>query len=68
MDTMGKRKASGRNAMLWAMFCWETLGHGICMSFTLKHTPDSGDTTLQTFFKNSLRQSGLYNIRVVVLK
>ncbi len=24
--TMGRRQASGGSTMLWAMFCWETLG------------------------------------------
>ncbi|KAK3561066.1 hypothetical protein QTP86_026371 [Hemibagrus guttatus] len=33
--TMGRRQASGGSVMLWAMFCWETVGPAIHMDVTL---------------------------------
>ncbi|KAK3525669.1 hypothetical protein QTP70_004315 [Hemibagrus guttatus] len=33
--TMGRRQACGGSAMLWAMFCWETLGPAIHVEVTL---------------------------------
>ena len=36
--TMGRRQASGGSVMLWAMFCWETLGPGIHVDVTLTRT------------------------------
>ena len=36
--TMGRRQAGGGSVMLWAMFCWETLGPGIHVDVTLTRT------------------------------
>ncbi|KAK3540543.1 hypothetical protein QTP70_034300 [Hemibagrus guttatus] len=36
--TMGRRQASGRSVMLWAVFCWETLGPAIHVDVTLTRT------------------------------
>ena len=36
--TMGRRQASGGSVMLWAMFCWETLGPAIHVDVTLTRT------------------------------
>ena len=33
--TVGRRQASGGSVMLWAMFCWETLGPGIHVDVNL---------------------------------
>ena len=33
--TMGRRQAGGGSVMLWAMFCWETLGPAIHVDVTL---------------------------------
>ena len=41
--TMGRRQASGGRVMLWAMFCWETLGPAIHVDATLT------DNTYQSF-------------------
>jgi len=35
---MGIRQASGDSVMLWALFCWETIGHGIHVDVSLTHT------------------------------
>ncbi|KAK3566845.1 hypothetical protein QTP86_004548 [Hemibagrus guttatus] len=35
---MGRRKAGRGSVMLWAMFCWETLGHAIHVDVTLTRT------------------------------
>ena len=36
--TMGRRQAGGGSVMLWAMFCWETLGPAIHVDVTLTRT------------------------------
>ena len=36
--TVGRRQASGGSVMLWAMFCWETLGPAIHVDVTLTCT------------------------------
>ncbi|MCI4378051.1 hypothetical protein PGIGA_G00211420 [Pangasianodon gigas] len=36
--TMGRRQAGRGSVMLWAMFCWETLGPGIHVDVTLTRT------------------------------
>ncbi|KAK3524459.1 hypothetical protein QTP70_029308, partial [Hemibagrus guttatus] len=36
--TMGRRQAGGGSVMLWAMFCWETLGPAIHVDVTLTST------------------------------
>ena len=36
--TMGRRQASGGSVMLWAMFCWETVGLAIHVDVTLTCT------------------------------
>ena len=36
--TMGRRKAGGGSVMLWAIFCWETLGPAIHVDGTLTRT------------------------------
>ncbi|MCI4388645.1 hypothetical protein PGIGA_G00088540 [Pangasianodon gigas] len=36
--TMGRMQAGGGSVMLWAMFCWETLGPGIHVDSILTHT------------------------------
>ncbi|KAK3544698.1 hypothetical protein QTP86_026097, partial [Hemibagrus guttatus] len=36
--TMGRRQAGGGSVMLWAMFCWETLGPAIYVDVTLTRT------------------------------
>ncbi|KAJ8417445.1 hypothetical protein AAFF_G00286720 [Aldrovandia affinis] len=36
--TMGRKQAGGGSVMLWAMFCWETLGPGIHVDVTLTRT------------------------------
>ncbi|KAK3539724.1 hypothetical protein QTP70_012747 [Hemibagrus guttatus] len=36
--TMGRRRAGGGSVMLWAMFCWETLGPAIHVDVTLTRT------------------------------
>ncbi|KAK3528244.1 hypothetical protein QTP86_027960, partial [Hemibagrus guttatus] len=36
--TMGRRRAGGGSVMLWAMFCWETLGPAIHVDITLTCT------------------------------
>ena len=36
--TMGRRQAGGGSVMLWAMFCWETLGRTINVDVTLTRT------------------------------
>ncbi|KAK3519048.1 hypothetical protein QTP70_016372 [Hemibagrus guttatus] len=33
--TMGRRRAGGGSVMLWAMFCWETLGPAVHVDVTL---------------------------------
>ena len=38
--TVGRRQAGGGSAMLWAMFCWETLsGHSCGRQFDTCHLP-----------------------------
>ncbi|MCI4379860.1 hypothetical protein PGIGA_G00233280, partial [Pangasianodon gigas] len=36
--TMERTQAGGGSVMLWAMFCWETLGPGIHVDAILTHT------------------------------
>ena len=36
--TMGRRQAGWGSVMLWAMFCWETLGPAIHVDVSLTHT------------------------------
>ena len=38
--TMGRRQAGGGSVMLWAIFCWETLGPAIHVDVT--HLPKHG--------------------------
>ena len=33
--TVGRRRAGGGSVMLWAMFCWETLGPAIHVDVNL---------------------------------
>ena len=35
--TVGRRQASGGSVVLWAMFCWETLGPAIHVDVNLAH-------------------------------
>ena len=37
--TLGRRQAGGGSEMLWAMFCWETLGPAIHVDVNLTHAP-----------------------------
>ena len=36
--TMGRRQACGGSVILWALFCWETLGPAIHVDVTLTRT------------------------------
>jgi len=36
--TIGRRQAGGGSVMLWAMFCWETMGPAIHVDVTLTRT------------------------------